>query len=80
MRGKPTPFVSAAIGVVLACAATHGFAGEAMMPDEELLEFIGNWEEGDQDWLVVALGMTTVEDVEGSGEKPESAETEDESE
>jgi hypothetical protein len=50
------------------------------MPDEDLLEFIGNWEEGDQDWLAVALGMTTVEDVEGSGEKPESAETEDESE
>ena len=50
------------------------------MPDEDLLEFIGNWEEGDQDWLTVALGMATVEDVEGSGEIPESAETKDESE
>ena len=80
VRGKPPLFASVAIGVALACAATQGLADDGMTPDEDLLEFIGNWEEGDQDWLTVALGMATVEDVEGSGEIPESAETKDESE
>ena len=50
------------------------------MPDEDLLEFLGNWEEGDQDWLTIALEMVTVEDAEGSGKIPGFAETDDENE
>lgn len=78
MRGKPTTFASVAIGVALACATHHSVADEEAMPDEDLLEFLGNWENGDQDWLTIALEMAMAEDVEASGRSAGSAETDDE--
>jgi hypothetical protein len=80
VQGKPTTLASVAIGVVLACTATHGLGDEETMPDEDLLEFLASWEEGDQDWLTIALEMATAEDAEGSGKIPGSAETDDENE
>jgi len=80
MRGKPNTLASVAIGVALACAAHNCVADEEAMPDEDLLEFLGNWEEGDEDWLTIALEMVMAEDVEESGRTAGSAETDDENE
>ena len=51
------------------------------LPEEDFLEYLGSWEESDEDWLVLDE-PTTAENVERTDPAPdgeESTETEDES-
>jgi hypothetical protein len=56
-------------------------AADEEMPDEEFLEYLGLWEESDEDWLMFEKSLTT-ENEEGVDPVPdgeESTETDDES-
>lgn len=63
------------------CLGATACAGQDEVPDTELLEYLGMWEESDEEWLLheemaeAAAEQRT--DPEPEGE--ESAETEDES-
>jgi len=51
-------------------ATTGGWAAEATAPwDPELLEFLGSWEEQDDDWLAVIIE----DEASQSGEEAETA-------
>ena len=74
--------------VVVACGllgTSGGFtAGDDELPDLEFLEYLGSWEESDEDWLLVSdvdrvrqeLAKDERSDPEPQGE--ESTETENE--
>lgn len=65
-------------GVAL-CSAAHG--EEEEVPDAEFLEYLGMWDESDEDWLLLEEGAVADND-ERSDPVPkgeESTETEDES-
>jgi hypothetical protein len=68
----------ASCGLSLGAAA---MAEEAPPPDAEFLEYLGMWEETDEDWLLLDE-ITLVENMERSDPVPEgkeSTETENES-
>jgi hypothetical protein len=63
------------------CLGTAVMAEEVPPPDAEFLEYLGMWEETDEDWLLLDE-ITLVENMERSDPVPkgeESTETEDES-
>ena len=70
--------------VLLACGLCPGAAAmaeEEQPPDEEFLEYLGMWDETDEDWLLLEE-ITLVEKIEQSDPVPEgeeSTETENES-
>jgi len=70
--------------VLLACGLCLGAAAmaeEELPPDAEFLEYLGMWEETDEDWLLLN-DITLVENMERSDPVPEgeeSTETENES-
>jgi hypothetical protein len=59
-------------------------AGDDELPDVEFLEYLGSWDESDEDWLLVSDVKRVREEImkdEGSDPAPEgekSMETEDE--
>lgn len=64
-------------------AAVAGLAGVAQAQDEEpdlsFLEYLGSWQEGDEDWLVVAeMGDEVEEEKEASAKDEQTDEQEDE--
>lgn len=66
---------------VLLCNSGLVSAAEEEVPDLELLEYLGMWEESDEDWLVLDEAMTA-DNEERSDPVPvgkESMEKEDES-
>ena len=65
-------------GIVLIAVAAWlaGPAGaQEETPDLSFLEYLGSWQEGDEEWLLV-VGMD--EDIETDGEAPEKDEETDE--
>lgn len=66
---------------VLLCASANARAEATELPDVDFLEYLGMWEESDEDWLL--LDDDAVADnkkrIEPAPEGKESAETEDES-
>jgi hypothetical protein len=70
--------------VLLACGlslCTAAVAEEELPPDAEFLEYLGMWEETDEDWLLLDE-ISLVENMERSDPVPEgeeSTETENES-
>ena len=66
---------------LLACSSAWVHAEEEEMPDMEFLEYLGMWEESDEDWLILD-GEMTADNEERSDPVPEgeeSTENEDES-
>lgn len=63
------------------CLGTAAQAEEEQVPDAEFLEYLGMWEESDEDWLVLddlqAMDVDERNDPVPEGE--ESTETKDES-
>ena len=80
MNGKPTAMRSLVLGIALACIASQTTAEDDDMPGADFLEFLGSWEEGDQDWLAIALEMAEAEATGETEESPGSAETDNENE
>jgi hypothetical protein len=67
-------------GIAL-CASTNAAAEDEEVPDMEFLEYLGLWEETDEDWQLLD-GDAVAENDERSDPVPEgeeSTETEDES-
>jgi len=55
-------------------------AAEDKLPDEDFLEYLGSWEESDEDWLMFEKeSKKRRKDDDSEPEDEESAETEDES-
>ena len=66
---------------IVLCLASVGIGNHAMAQDEELpdlefLEYLGSWEESDEDWLLFAEGAA--EKVADEGNKRESSVPDDE--
>jgi hypothetical protein len=67
-------------GIAL-CGSASVYAADEEVPDMEFLEYLGLWEETDEDWQLLD-GFAVTEDEERSDPVPEgeaSTETEDES-
>jgi len=59
-----------------------GWAGEAEAPDMAFLEYLGMWEESDEDWVLLEdddVVASNLEKVESEPKKEDSVEKEDES-
>ena len=73
--------VRAMVCSLLICGGGLVFAAEEDVPDMEFLEYLGMWEESDEDWLI--LEETLIADNEKRSdpvpEGEESTENEDES-
>jgi hypothetical protein len=56
-------------------AAVAGFAGAVVAQDDEpelsFLEYLGSWQEGDDEWLIVADLEEELEDKDEASEKDE---------
>jgi hypothetical protein len=56
-------------------AAVAGFAGAVVAQDDEpelgFLEYLGSWQEGDEEWLIVADLEEELEDKDEASEKDE---------
>ena len=76
MSARHTALASA---LVLSCGLL--LAGELEQPDAEFLEYLGLWEESDEDWLIFedTVVADTDERSDPAPDGEESAETEDES-
>ena len=66
---------------VLLCASANAKAGETEQPDMDFLEYLGMWEESDEEWLLLEDDAVADNEkrIEPVPEGEESAETEDES-
>lgn len=70
--------------VLLGCG-TQAVAEDDELPDMEFLEYLGSWEESDEDWLMVERVGDARRDLEdevrrdGAPEGKESSEKQDES-
>ena len=63
-------------------AAVAGFVGTAQAqqdePDLSFLEYLGSWQEGDEEWLIVAEMAEELKDKdEASGKDEETDETDE---
>lgn len=65
----------------LLCASATATAEEAELPDMDFLEYLGMWEESDEDWLLLEDDAVVDNEkrIEPVPEGEESMETEDES-
>lgn len=67
------------------CLSTATTAAEEQVPDADFLEYLGMWQESDEDWMLLEdlqASETTIDDDERSDPVPEgkeSTETNDES-
>lgn len=68
---------------VLLVAGGAVLAGDDNLPDEDFLEYLGSWEESDEDWLMFEKESKKEkrkrDDSDKGAEADESAETKDES-
>jgi len=63
------------------CSGGTAVAAEDEVPDADFLEYLGMWDESDEDWMIID-GVTTADTEERSDPVPEgdeSREKEDES-
>jgi len=67
-------------GLVL-CSGASALAEDEEVPDMEFLEYLGMWEESDEDWVIVNDAITAVNEERSDPvpEGEESMEKEDES-
>ena len=82
-RQPEAAFKVAILWGLLGCSAIVA-ADDEVMPDIEFLEYLGSWEESDEDWVVLAA--EAIEKVASENERTdpaskekESVETDDES-
>jgi hypothetical protein len=68
------------VGALLLLGGLAQSAGDEL-PDEDFLEYLGLWEESDEEWLILDEPMTAenIERTDPAPESEESTETEDES-
>jgi hypothetical protein len=76
--------MSARAGIVLCglALAGAGWAEDAEAPDMAFLEYLGMWEESDEDWVLLEdddVVASNLEKVEAEAKKEDSVEKEDES-
>jgi hypothetical protein len=57
--------------------AAVAVAQDEETPDLAFLEYLGSWEDSDEDWLVVAENLDAAADDETSGEEKPGAEEDD---
>jgi hypothetical protein len=62
-------------------AASTALAAEAQEPDMEFLEYLGLWEESDEEWLMIdqQMSLESEERIDPAPEGEESKEDDDES-
>jgi len=67
-------------GLVL-CSSASVLAADEEMPEMEFLEYLGMWEESDEDWMILNDAITAVNEERSDPvpEGEESTEKEDES-
>lgn len=64
--------------VVITClllGASLALADDEEMPDPDFLEYLGTWEESDEDWLIFNEPVTAEVDEERSEPAPEGEES-----
>lgn len=63
------------------CSTTAAFAAEEELPDMEFLEYLGMWDESDEDWQLFDEGVVAENETRSDPvpEGEESPENEDES-
>ena len=59
----------------LLLGANLALADEEEMPDPDFLEYLGTWEESDEDWLIFNEPVTAEVDEERSEPAPEGEES-----
>lgn len=66
---------------VLLIACSQLLAADEEMPDTDFLEYLGSWEESDEEWLIFeeAVAVETDKRSDPAPQGEESTETEDES-
>jgi hypothetical protein len=70
------------VTICLLLGASLALADEEEMPDPDFLEYLGTWDESDEDWLIFSEPVTAEVDEERSEPAPkgeESTEKTDES-
>ena len=82
-RQAEAAFKVAVLWGLLACSGTVA-ADDEVMPDMEFLEYLGLWEESDEDWVLLAaeaVEQVASEDkrTDPASKKEESVENDDES-
>ncbi len=55
-KGQPGRLVGAAILCGLLSCGGLALADEAEVPDLEFLEYLGSWDDSDEDWVIFAAG------------------------
>lgn len=43
-------------GLIVLASGTAAFADDEALPDADFLEYLGSWEESDEEWLIFADG------------------------
>ena len=82
--GQPeVAFKVAILWGLLGCSGVVS-ANDDVMPDMDFLEYLGSWEESDEDWVVLAAEAveqvaSEVERTDPASQEEESVETDDES-
>ncbi len=75
-RQPEVAFKVAVLWGLLACSGTVA-ADDDVMPDMEFLEYLGLWEESDEDWILLAA--EAVEQVASEDKRTDPASKEEES-
>ena len=75
-RQAEAAFKVAILWLLIGCTGIV-VADDETMPDIEFLEYLGSWEESDEDWVVLAA--EAVEQVASEGERTDPAAKEEES-
>ena len=82
--GQPeVAFKVAILWGLLGCSGIVS-ANDDVMPDMDFLEYLGSWEESDEDWVVLAAEAveqvaSEIERTDPASKEEESVETDDES-
>jgi hypothetical protein len=82
-RQPEAAFKVAILWGLLGCSGMVA-ADDEVMPDIEFLEYLGSWEESDEDWVVLAAEAieqvaSEAERTDPASKEKESVETDDES-
>ena len=73
-------FVTLVAGATLAGAALPQTIMDEEVPDEDFLEFLGAWADGDEDWLAIAIELAGIDESKETGIVAEPVEMDDENE
>lgn len=79
MKGPMSSKGKAAVAMAaLTLALAAGAADEIEVRDEDMLEFLGSWEAGDEDWLAMNMEDLEVRREQAQSGDEDGAEAEDE--